>query len=155
MKDEIRKYLIDIKISIEAINSYIEGKKIFSEFENNRLVRMAVERELEIIGEAVSRIKKADNNFPISSAAKIKGTYGQVEVPAGGHEKSPPLDEFSGGRCRGAGSCRAGLFHPVGLALGGDDDGVVEQPIEEADRGGVFGEEPSPFFEGPVGSDAE
>ena len=74
MKDEIRKYLTDIKISIEAINSYIEGKKIFSEFENNRLVRMAVERELEIIGEAVSRIKKADNNFPISSAAKIKGT---------------------------------------------------------------------------------
>jgi hypothetical protein len=39
--------------------------------------------------------------------------------------------------------------------LGGDDDGVVEEPVEEADGGGVFGEEPAPFFEGPVGSDAE
>ena len=64
---------------------------------------------------------------------------GQVEVSVGGHEKSPPLDGLSGGRGRGAGSSRAGLFHAVGLALGGDDDGVVEEPVEKADCGGVLG----------------
>lgn len=64
---------------------------------------------------------------------------GQVEVPAGGHEKSPPLGGFSGGGGRGAGSFRAGLFHAVGLALGGGDDGVVQEPIEEADRCGGLG----------------
>jgi hypothetical protein len=52
-------------------------------------------------------------------------------------------------------SVRLGLFHAVGLALGGDDDGVVQEPVEEADGGGVLGEEPAPFFEGPVRSDAE
>jgi hypothetical protein len=30
------------------------------------------------------------------------------------------------------------LFHAVGLALGGDD-GVVEEPVEKADCGGVLG----------------
>jgi len=43
----------------------------------------------------------------------------------------------------------------VGLAFGDDDDGVVEEPVEEADGGGVFGEEPAPVFERPVGADAE
>jgi hypothetical protein len=31
------------------------------------------------------------------------------------------------------------LFHAVGLALGGDEDGVVEEAVEETDGGGVFG----------------
>ncbi len=63
---------------------------------------------------------------PPSSSSGPPGVNGQVEVPAGGHEKSPPLDGFSGGGGRGAGSSRSGLFHAVGLAFGGDDDGVVE-----------------------------
>jgi len=32
------------------------------------------------------------------------------------------------------------LFHAVGLVFGGDDDGVVEEPVEEADGGGVLRE---------------
>jgi uncharacterized protein with HEPN domain len=74
MDDEIKKYLLDIKTSINYINSYIEGKRVFAEFEQNRLLRMAIERELEIIGEAVSRIKVRDANLPITGAEKIKGT---------------------------------------------------------------------------------
>ena len=38
----------------------------------------------------------------------------------------------------------AGLLHAVGLAVGGDDDGVMEEPVEEADGGGVFWDEPGP-----------
>ena len=32
---------------------------------------------------------------------------------------------------------------------------VVEEPVEEADGGGVLGQEPAPGFERPVGADAE
>ena len=43
-----------------------------------------------------------------------------------------------------------------GLRSVGDDDvAVVEEPVEHADGGGVFGQEPSPGFERPVGADAE
>jgi hypothetical protein len=47
------------------------------------------------------------------------------------------------------------LAHAVGLAVGDHDVGVVQQPVEQADRGGVFGQEPSPGVEGPVAGDAE
>lgn len=32
---------------------------------------------------------------------------------------------------------------------------MVKEPVEEADGGDVFGQEPSPGFEGPVGADAQ
>jgi hypothetical protein len=47
------------------------------------------------------------------------------------------------------------LFHAVAVAVGDDHVAVVEEAVEHADRGGVFGEEPTPGFEQPVGSDAE
>jgi hypothetical protein len=47
------------------------------------------------------------------------------------------------------------LEHAVGLAVGDDGGGVVEEPIEHGDGGGVFGQEPSPVLEGVVGGDAE
>jgi hypothetical protein len=43
----------------------------------------------------------------------------------------------------------------VGLAVGDDDGGVVEEPVEEADGGGVFGKELAPPLERPVRGDAE
>ena len=85
----------------------------------------------------------------------LRRVNGHVDVSGGGHEKSPPLVAVSVGGCRGGSSFGAGLFHAERFAGGGDDDGVVEEPVEEADGGGVFGEEPAPFFERPVGSDAK
>ena len=35
------------------------------------------------------------------------------------------------------------MFHPVGVAVGDDDVAVVQEPVEEADGGGVFGQEPA------------
>jgi len=43
----------------------------------------------------------------------------------------------------------------VGLAVGDDDGGVVEEPVEEADGGGVFGKELAPVLGRPVRADAE
>ena len=48
-----------------------------------------------------------------------------------------------------------GFAHAERLALGGDDDGVVQEPVEEADGGGVFGQEAAPVLERPVRSDAK
>jgi hypothetical protein len=42
------------------------------------------------------------------------------------------------------------LAHAIGLTVGDDDVGVVQEPVEQADCGGVFGQEPAPLIEGPV-----
>jgi hypothetical protein len=32
-----------------------------------------------------------------------------------------------------------GILHSVGLAVGDDDGGVVQEPVEDADGGGLLG----------------
>ena len=39
----------------------------------------------------------------------------------------------------------SGVAHAVGLAAGDDDGGVVQEPVQDADGGGVLGQEPSPL----------
>jgi hypothetical protein len=43
-----------------------------------------------------------------------------------------------------------GTFHAVGVAVGDDDGGVVQEAVEDAHGGGLFGQESAPLFEGPV-----
>ena len=54
--------------------------------------------------------------------------------------------------CTSSGS---GLLHPVGVAVGDHDVAVVQEPVEQADGGGVLGQETAPLVEGPVGADPE
>lgn len=71
MQLEIQKYLFDIKTSIDSINDYLGDSRDFNAFKANKLLKRAIERELEIIGEAAGRILKIDSNFPIEDARKI------------------------------------------------------------------------------------
>lgn len=71
MTDEIKKYLHDIKTSIDAINEYLGADRNFFHFQNNRMLKKAIEREFEIIGEAMYRILKIDKEISISSSRKI------------------------------------------------------------------------------------
>ncbi|MBI5731183.1 MAG: DUF86 domain-containing protein [Ignavibacteriales bacterium] len=71
MNLEVKKYLYDIKTSIDSIMEYLGEKKDFNFYLNNKLLRRAVERELEIIGEAAGKLLKIDSNFPIQNARKI------------------------------------------------------------------------------------
>ena len=48
-----------------------------------------------------------------------------------------------------------GVFHAVGLAVGDDDGGVVQEAVEDADGGGLLGQESAPLFEGPVRADGQ
>jgi uncharacterized protein with HEPN domain len=71
MTDETRKYLHDIKTSIDAINEYLGTERNFLKFQHNRMLKKAIEREFEIIGEAMNRILKISTEIDITSARKI------------------------------------------------------------------------------------
>ena len=57
MKDEILSHLHDILQAGKAIKGFIAGST-FDQYSSNELLRSGVERKLEIIGEALSRIKR-------------------------------------------------------------------------------------------------
>lgn len=59
MNDEIRKSLFDVLLASDDIRSFTEDLE-FSAYLKNNMAQRAVEREFEIIGEALNRIKKAD-----------------------------------------------------------------------------------------------
>jgi len=71
MKLEIRKFLYDIKESIESIENYLGEKRDFNIYIADKMLRRAVEREFEIIGEAMNRIEKTDSTIDISSKKQI------------------------------------------------------------------------------------
>jgi uncharacterized protein with HEPN domain len=71
MSDEIKKSLIDILNSINIIEEYLGSKRNFKEYEANRQLRDAIERRLEIIGEATNRILKIDSTIKIVHARRI------------------------------------------------------------------------------------
>ena len=64
-------YLHDISNSIDSIYEYLGEQRNFKLYESNKLLRRAVERELEIIGEAVNRILKVDAEIDISNSRRI------------------------------------------------------------------------------------
>ena len=68
---KIQKYLFDIQTSINSIEEYLGEKRDFFIFEKDKKLRRAIERELEIIGEATNRILQIDENFPLEDARKI------------------------------------------------------------------------------------
>ena len=79
MDERILKWLYDIKDAIEEIESYFkEFPKDFNLYKSNTLLKRAVERDLEIIGEAVNKILKQDPDFPIKNAKRIIGLRNQI-----------------------------------------------------------------------------
>ena len=71
MKDEIKKFLFDIKEAVDSIFNYLGDKHDFLKYDENKMLRRAVEREFEIIGEAVNRILKINPDFQIRNARRI------------------------------------------------------------------------------------
>ena len=71
MQREILKYLLDIQESINSIYGYLGDKRDFNDYKSNKLLRRGIERELEIIGEAINRILKLDENIDISDSRRI------------------------------------------------------------------------------------
>lgn len=59
MTDEVRKRLLDAVRACDAIQDFVSGIG-FSRYENDLMVRSAVERQLEIIGEALGQAANTD-----------------------------------------------------------------------------------------------
>jgi uncharacterized protein with HEPN domain len=79
MHPDIKTWLYDILQSINEIESYFENKeKAFSEYINDVRTKRAVERNIEIIGEAVNRIVREEPEFSIDNAHKIIGTRNRI-----------------------------------------------------------------------------
>lgn len=79
MNERILKYLFDVKIAIDEIDSYfIDLDKRFDTYSDNKLLKRAIERNLEIIGEAINRILKLEPNFHLNNAKKIIGLRNQI-----------------------------------------------------------------------------
>lgn len=72
MDDLIKKYLQDILTAIEEVESFFgSNPKLYDDFYNNLCLRPAVERNIEIIGEAMNRILKVDKDIAITNSRKI------------------------------------------------------------------------------------
>ena len=72
MEDRIKKYLQDVLTAIDEVESFFDNKpKLFDDFYNDLLLRRAIERNIEIIGEAMNRILRIDESIAITNARKI------------------------------------------------------------------------------------
>jgi len=79
MNERILKSLYDIKYAIEEIDSFfVSREQRFADYSKNIILKRAIERDLEIIGEAVNRILKEDSEFSIENARRIVGLRNQI-----------------------------------------------------------------------------
>lgn len=78
MENEIRAWLSDIRQAIAEIEHFLPEKRDFHVFKADLKTRRAIERNIEIIGEAVSRILKVRADFPITNARKIIDTRNRI-----------------------------------------------------------------------------
>ena len=68
---KVQKWLLDIRTSIQSIQSFLQENPDFEDYKDNLMLRRAVERELEILGEAVNRILKQEPDYPLTDARRI------------------------------------------------------------------------------------
>ena len=68
------KLLEDILIAIQDIESFSKGRT-FDDYKSDKLLQSAIERKLEIIGEALSRLRTLDEShlYSITDAHRIIG----------------------------------------------------------------------------------
>ncbi len=72
MDDTVKKHLYDILSSIDEVDSYFGDRpKLFDDFFSDLCLRRAIERNIEIIGEAMNRILKVEPNIQITNARRI------------------------------------------------------------------------------------
>lgn len=78
MENKIKVWLADIKQAIVEINQFLPEKRDFFQFQQDIKTKKAVERNIEIIGEAVNRILTQSPEIKITNAKKIVATRNRV-----------------------------------------------------------------------------
>ena len=76
---EIKTWLFDINSAIAEIDGFFENEeKMFENYRKDLKTKRAVERNLEIIGEAVRRILNKDHSISLTNARKIVDTRNRI-----------------------------------------------------------------------------
>ena len=71
MTIEEKKLLSDVLNAIEGIRLHLGNTRNFNVYKQNLTIRRAIERELEIIGEAINNLLKLNSDIKISNARFI------------------------------------------------------------------------------------
>ena len=78
MDIEIKTWLYDILNAVKEIELFIKATKDFTSFQKDTKTKRAVERDIEIIGEAMSRILNKDESITLSNTRKIVDTRNRI-----------------------------------------------------------------------------
>ncbi len=79
MDIEIRTWLYDMLSAINEIESFFADRpKSFNVYQNDIRTKRAVERNIEIIGEAMNRILNKDTTIEFSNSRKIVNTRNRI-----------------------------------------------------------------------------
>lgn len=79
MDIEVRSWLFDILNAINEIDSFFVNNSLdFTYYQNDLKTRRAVERNLEIIGEAVNRVVQKNENIFLRDSRKIIDTRNRI-----------------------------------------------------------------------------
>lgn len=68
---KVKKYLFDIQIAIGQIEKFLGNKRNFKAYQENAMLRSAVERQLITVGEAVNRLRQLDEHIPLTASRAI------------------------------------------------------------------------------------
>ena len=79
MDIEIKTLLYDILNAINEIDSFFSDRpKEFAAYQNDLRTRRAVERNIEITGEAMNRILQRDSSIKLPNSRKIVDTRNRI-----------------------------------------------------------------------------
>jgi uncharacterized protein with HEPN domain len=79
MEIEIKSCLYDILNAINEIDSFfIDAEFNFETYKMDLRIKRAIERNIEIIGEAMNRILTKEESFNLSNARKIVNTRNRI-----------------------------------------------------------------------------
>ncbi|GAB1454254.1 DUF86 domain-containing protein [Draconibacterium sp.] len=86
MENRIKKLLFDILSALKNIEDYLGAEKKFENYNKNSMLQDAVERNIEIIGEAMSKllviwpeIKISNSRRMVDARNKIIHGYDEIE----------------------------------------------------------------------------
>jgi len=80
-----QKLLLDISNACEEIMEFTDGKSII-EFKKDRILQLALERQFEIIGEALYRLDRIDHDNLVDNIPEYSKIIGFRNVIAHGYD---------------------------------------------------------------------
>jgi len=78
MHPDVRIWLKDIELSIKEIQDFLPSNVSYQDFQDDLKTRKAIERNIEIIGEAMKRIMEVDPDIHITDSRKITDTRKRI-----------------------------------------------------------------------------